>query len=106
MRAAIWRIQIAKYKRDAAKFDIGALARASEGLTGAEIEQAFIDALYQAFAEGQEPTTLMCSLVLGELVPLSRLMGEQLKALREWARGRARLATSRTAESPERRIAA
>jgi SpoVK/Ycf46/Vps4 family AAA+-type ATPase len=51
-RAAIWRIQIAKYKRDAAKFDIGALARASESLTGAEIEQAFIDALYQAFAEG------------------------------------------------------
>jgi SpoVK/Ycf46/Vps4 family AAA+-type ATPase len=105
-RDAIWRIQIAKYKRDAGKFDVGALARASEGLTGAEIEQAFIDALYQAFAEGKEPTTLTCSLVLAELVPLSRLMSEQLKALREWARGRARLATSRSAESTERRIAA
>jgi len=44
--------------------------------------------------------------VLSELVPLSRLMGEQLKALREWARGRARLATSRSAECTERRIAA
>jgi SpoVK/Ycf46/Vps4 family AAA+-type ATPase len=106
MYAAIWRIQIAKCKRDAGKFDVAALARASEGLTGAEIEQAFIDALYQAFAEGKEPTTLTCSLVLGELVPLSRLMGEQLKALREWARGRARLATSRSTESAERRIAA
>jgi len=101
MRAAIWRIQIAKYKRDAAKFDIGALARASEGLTGAEIEQAFIDALYQAFAEGQEPTTLMCSLVLGELVPLSRLMGEQLKgcgsghvAGRGWRRAGVRIVRS------------
>jgi SpoVK/Ycf46/Vps4 family AAA+-type ATPase len=106
MRAAIWRTQITKYTRDAGKFDVGTLARASEGLTGAEVEQAFIDALYQAFAEGQEPTTLTCSLVLGELVPLSRLMGEQLKALREWARGRARLATSRSVESTERRIAA
>ena len=105
-REAIWRIQIAKYKRDAGKFDVGALARASEGLTGAEIEQAFIDALYHAFAEGKEPTTLTCSMVLGELVPLSRLMGEQLKGLREWARGRARLATSRSTESAERRIAA
>jgi hypothetical protein len=88
-RDAIWRIQIAKYKSDAGKFDVGALARASEGLTGAVILQAFIDALYQAFAEGKEPSTLTCSLVLGELVPLSRLMGEQLKALREGARGRA-----------------
>jgi len=97
---------VTKYKRDAGKFDVSALARASEGLTGAEIEQAFIGALYHAFAEGKEPTTLTCSLVLGELVALSRLTGEQLKALREWARGRARLATSRSSESTERRIAA
>ena len=105
-REAIWRIQIGKHKRDAGKFDVGALARASEGLTGAEIEQAFVDALYAAFAEHKEPTTLTCSMVLGELVPLSQLMGEQIKALREWSRGRARLATSRPVESTERRIAA
>lgn len=59
--------------------------------TGAEIEQAFIDALYAAFAEGREPTTLAVSLVLNDLVPLSRLMGEQIQALRTWAKGRARL---------------
>src|SRR5205823_12358329 len=35
-REAIWRIQIARYVRAPDKFDIGQLARATEGLTGSE----------------------------------------------------------------------
>ncbi len=57
-REAIWRIQIQKHGRDAKDFDLPQLARATEGLTGSEIEYAFIAALYQAFDEGQEPTDL------------------------------------------------
>src|ERR1051326_7462947 len=45
-RQAIWRIQIAKFKREAEKFDLVQLARATEGLTGSEIEQVFIESLH------------------------------------------------------------
>ena len=92
-RAAIWDIQIRKYGRDPSKFDIAGLAKATDGFTGAEIEQAFVDALYAAFVEGREPTDLTVTMVLNETVPLSRLMGESIAALRTWARGRARPAT-------------
>jgi SpoVK/Ycf46/Vps4 family AAA+-type ATPase len=44
-REAIWGIQIARHGRKAASFDLKALAKGSDGMTGAEIEQAFIDAL-------------------------------------------------------------
>jgi hypothetical protein len=81
------------------------LARASDGLTGSEIEQLFIDAMHEAFSRRQEPTDLSIALLLNELVPLSRLMAEQIDALRKWAKGRARLATKPEAASQGRKIA-
>ena len=100
-RQAIWSIQIAKYGRDPKDFDLVQLARATEGLTGSEIENAFVDALYKAFDLNHEPTDLTIAQVLTEFVPLSKLMAEQIEGLRRWAKGRARLATS--APEPERR---
>ncbi len=105
-RHAIWRIQIAKYGRDPERFDLQALAQATEGWTGSEIEQAFIDALYDGFSRREEPTDLSIAAQLNQLVPLSRLMAEQISALRQWAKGRARPATKPVAESPTRRITA
>jgi SpoVK/Ycf46/Vps4 family AAA+-type ATPase len=93
-REAIWEIQIGKYGRDAKDFHIVQLAKATEGLTGSEIENAFVEALYQAFDEEKEPTDLDIAGVLTEFVPLSKLMAEQIGSLRTWAKGRARLATS------------
>jgi len=55
-REAIWRIQIAKYGRKPDRFDVAQLAKSTDGLTGAEIEQAFVDALYAAFSTGKDPT--------------------------------------------------
>ena len=54
----------------------------------------------------REPTTLAVSLVLNELVPLARLMGEQIQALRTWAKGRARLATTPPEAAAGRKLAA
>jgi SpoVK/Ycf46/Vps4 family AAA+-type ATPase len=45
-RQAIWRIQISKFGRTPDKFDVGQLPRATEGLTGSEIDQLFIDVLH------------------------------------------------------------
>ena len=106
-RRAIWRIQIAKHGRDPHGFDLSALVNDSSGYTGAEIEQAFIDALYTAFADRREPTVSDVTAELSQAVPLSRLMGEKIQALRKWARGRARLASSDTDEdNGGRKIAA
>jgi SpoVK/Ycf46/Vps4 family AAA+-type ATPase len=93
-REAIWEIQIGNYGRDPRDFDLVQLSRATEGLTGSEIEQVFVEALYMAFDSEKEPTDLDIAGVLTEFVPLSKLMQEQIAGLRNWAKGRARLATS------------
>jgi AAA+ superfamily predicted ATPase len=98
-REAIWRIQVVKFGRQPEKFDTIQLARATEGLTGSEIEQLFIDALHEAFSRRTEPTDLSIAMLLNDLVPLSKLMGEQIEALRKWSRGRTRPATQ--AQHPE-----
>ena len=46
------------------------LAKATEGLTGSEIENAFVEALYVAFDQGKEPTDLTIADALTEFVPL------------------------------------
>src|SRR4051812_12384536 len=79
-RQAIWQIQIAKYDRDPKDFDILQLARATEGFTGSEIENAFVEALFAAFGEEKDPTDLTVAQVLTEFVPLSKLMAEQISA--------------------------
>jgi SpoVK/Ycf46/Vps4 family AAA+-type ATPase len=104
-REAIWQIQIAKYGRDPKDFDTSQLARATDGLTGSEIENAFIEALYAAFDEEKEPTDLTVAQVLTEFVPLSKLMAEQITGLRNWAKGRARPATTPVAEGRTRKMA-
>ena len=93
-REAIWRIQIAKHGRDPAEYDLSALVAASDGYTGAEIEQGFIDAMYAAFPDGREPSGDDVATALDGAVPLSRLMNEKIQGLRKWAKGRARLASS------------
>jgi len=108
-REAIWEIQIRHYGRDPKDYDLAALAKATEGLTGSEIENAFVEALYLAFDSGgeagdKEPTDLDIAGVLTEFVPLSKLMAEQIGGLRAWAKGRAKLATSIGVEKKGRRM--
>ena len=102
-RTVIWLIQIRRYGRDPKEFDSDQLARISEGMTGAEIESAFVEALYLAFEQDREPTDLDIAQVLNGSVPLSKLMAEQVNGLRAWAKGRARIATSAEASSAKAR---
>ena len=105
-REAIWKIQISKLKREPKEFDTRQLAKATDGLTGSEIEAVFVEALYQAFDAEKEPTDLTIARILTEFVPLSKTMAEAISALRNWSRGRARLATTPAAEPKLRRLAA
>jgi hypothetical protein len=102
-REAIWTIQILKHGRNPVDFDSVQLARASDGLTGSEIEAVFIESLYDAFDRESEPTDLDIASALTDFVPLSRTMAEQISALRTWALGRARFATSSAATEPKLR---
>ena len=104
-RKAIWAIQIQKYRRDPKEFDLVQLSRVTEGYTGSEIEQVFIEALYQAFDGDREPTDLTVAEILIDFVPLSKLMAEQINGLRNWAKGRARFATTPASPTSSRKLA-
>jgi len=77
----------------------------ASSLTGSEIEQAFVEALYAAFDEDAEPTDLTVATVLNDLVPLSKLIAEQITGLRTWAKGRARCATTAQVDRRVRKLA-
>ncbi len=92
-RKEIFAIHLKKRKRDPSAFDLNALAAESEGFSGAEIEQATVSALYTAFSRGTEVTTPILLEELKETCPLSVLRQEEIESLREWARGRAVMAS-------------
>jgi SpoVK/Ycf46/Vps4 family AAA+-type ATPase len=94
-RAEIFRIHLARRGRDPEQFDLAALAAQSEGYSGAEIEQAVISGLFEAFAQKSELTPGHVREALRQAVPLSKTMSEQITALRQWAEGRARNASGR-----------
>lgn len=92
-RKDIFKIHLLKRKKDAEKFDLKACARASEGFSGAEIEQAIISALFDAFYKNSELTTELLLENLHQSVPLSKTMEEDIQRIRQWAEGRARYAS-------------
>jgi hypothetical protein len=92
-RTEIFRIHLAKRSRDPVKFDLQALVDASRDFSGAEIEEAIISALYDAFYEKQDLTTAHVLAALGQTVPLAKTMAEKVTAQRNWAVGRARNAS-------------
>jgi len=88
-RSAIVGLHLRRRHRDPATFDLAALADASEGFTGAELEAAVVGALYRAFAEGRELVTDDVLAEIRSTTPLSRTRAETVAALRAWAQGRA-----------------
>ena len=94
----IFRIHLGKRRSDISRFDLEQLAKISEGFSGAEIEQAIIAAMYDAFAQDREFTQLDIIAAIKATLPLSRTMLEQVTALRDWARQRARTASASVAE--------
>ncbi|HEB65953.1 MAG TPA: AAA family ATPase [Chloroflexi bacterium] len=92
-REEIFGIHLAKRGRAPRRFDVETLARRSEGHSGAEIEQAVISGLYDAFEAGRDLSTEDILRSLEETVPLSRTMEARITALRRWARTHARPAS-------------
>lgn len=94
-RGDIFEIHITKKNRDPAAFDKEALIAASQGFAGAEIEQAVISALYDCYEDNKaELTTERLTKAVEEIIPLSYTMKERIDGMREWAKSRARRAST------------
>ncbi len=88
VRREILAIHLAKRGLDEGRFGLDELVRATEGFSGAEIEQAIVSAMYRSHAHGE---ALRGAHILHEIEqtrPLSVVMAEKVARLRDWARSR------------------
>jgi SpoVK/Ycf46/Vps4 family AAA+-type ATPase len=97
-RREIFQVHLLKRRPVIDDFDLEALAEASHGYVGAEIEQAIIAAMIRAFNDGQREFTTEDILHVfnakEEVVPLSTSQKEKIEVLRQWlSEGRARSAS-------------
>ena len=106
-RAQIWELHVRKHIHAAphhAGFIFGDVLRAdlvlaTEGFSGAEIEQAVIAGLFDAFSERRDITGDDLRLAVERSVPLSVTQAESLAALRAWAGERAVSASDNRVET-------
>ncbi|HEY8122460.1 MAG TPA: AAA family ATPase [Myxococcota bacterium] len=87
-RQQIFEIHLRRKKQDPARFDFAPLIAASDGMSGAEIEQAVISALLRALHEKRALDSALLAEELASTVPLSRTRAEDVARLRELAQGR------------------
>ncbi|WP_368563047.1 AAA family ATPase [Pseudoxanthomonas sp. UTMC 1351] len=84
-RVEILRVHLARRQLVPEDFALPALAAASAGFSGAELEQAIVAALYTAHAEQKPLDTDLLMQEIRQAKPLSVLMAEQVETLRTWA---------------------
>ncbi len=96
-RLEIAKIHLERRKRN--KIDAKAIAAATDGFSGSEIEQAIIEGLFTAFAQERDVVLADIMKSIRGTTPLSKTMKEKLDALKTWAEGRARHASK--PEMPE-----
>ncbi|HJT15896.1 MAG TPA: AAA family ATPase [Thermoanaerobaculia bacterium] len=87
-REHIFTIHLQLRKQDPAQFDLAALAKATEGFSGAEIEQVVISALYRALQKKSALTTQALVESANSTIPLSISRHEDIDGIREMAKGR------------------
>ncbi|MES1189969.1 MAG: AAA family ATPase [Steroidobacter sp.] len=88
VRAEIIRIHCMKRGISLMETDIQVLALHSENFSGAEIEQAIVSAMYASIAKGETVTAQHILFELHATKPLSVVMAEKVRELREWATDR------------------
>jgi MoxR-like ATPase len=85
-RRDILRIHLGLRRQDPSAFDLDALAEASDGFSGAELEQAVVAGLLRALHAGTPPATRAILTELGATVPLSRSRPDAIARVRSLAR--------------------
>ena len=83
-----------KKRRPNYNFPLSTIVDRTSGYSGAELEQAVIEAMHHSFSERREISEKDLIKAVSELVPLSRTAKEQLELLKSWSSsGRARFAS-------------
>lgn len=100
-RREIWHLHLAKRLKGSAAGRLNItdmlldeLADASDGYSGAEIEQAVVAALFDAFGERRPLRADDVVRAVSNMVPLSTTQAEQIARIRSWAASRAVAATA------------
>ena len=101
-RMQIFEIHLRKKDRKLSKAEIKELSMNTAGYSGAEIEAAVIDGLWKSWSNNRRKLNVndIISSIKME-VPLSKTMREEIQALRNWAKDRARFASKTRFESEE-----
>jgi|GEM_PF-2298787 len=101
-RAEILMIHLSRRKRAPTDYDIAAVVRATDGFSGAELEELVINALYEAYAAPvRELKTEHLLKSAGEIVPLSRSRAREIATLRQWAETNCRQAAEPDTGEPD-----
>jgi len=87
-RRQIWEIHLRRHNQDANSFHLDALIEASDGFSGAEIEQAVVAGLYRALHAGTPLSSEALREELSQTRPLSVTRQEDIARLRAIARDR------------------
>jgi hypothetical protein len=108
-RTAVLNAALMPYRKNIDKqigIDLVGVSDVTEGFTGSEISALVPDALFAAFNDGaREITTDDLISAASTVVPLSKTAAEKIGKLRDWARNRARPATSiETAKTSKSKI--
>ncbi|HKQ31588.1 MAG TPA: AAA family ATPase [Thermodesulfobacteriota bacterium] len=88
-RKEIFRIHLQNRGKNPESFNLDSLAKNTEGLSGAEIEQAVISALFESYSKGKELDDRELIIAASSIVPLSTTMREEISKLERWASNRA-----------------
>lgn len=88
VREEIFRIHLLRRELPVEQFDLSSLAAASEGFSGAEIEQVVVAAVYRSQAHQRTVDQDALLKAMHATAPLSIVMAEKMAELRNWAVGR------------------
>ncbi|MGF1457818.1 MAG: AAA family ATPase [Leptolyngbyaceae cyanobacterium] len=94
-RKAIYEVHLGRLRaHNLQSYDMERLAYETPSFSGAEIEQAIVEAMHIGFSQNRDFTTEDILEAASQIVPLARTAQEQVDALQAWAAsGKARLAS-------------
>ena len=94
-RQSIYEVHLGRLRaHNLQSYDLSRLAYETPNFSGAEIEQAIIEAMHIGFSQDRDFTTDDILEAASQIVPLARTAQEQVEALQSWAAsGKARLAS-------------
>ena len=100
-RQAIFSVHLSRLRPQSLQnYDLRRLAYETPEFSGAEIEQAIVEAMHLGFSQNRDFTTDDILEAASQMVPLARTAQSQIEALQAWAAaGKARLASRQTSLS-------